>query len=445
VTLVDDLRLVVGDGHVLVDPETRAGYEVDWTRSFGAPALAVVRPASTEEVAAVVAACRRAGVAIVPQGGNTGLVGGGVPSRAGEIVLSLTRLNEIGPIDRATGQVTVGAGVTLAQLHAAALAAGLDSGFDLASRDSATVGGAVSCDGGGARALRHGTARHRVAGLEAVLGDGTVVRRLAGLLKDNAGLALPALLVGSEGTLGAITRVRWRLVPLLPARVTAWVPLDSIAEAAALLAELRARVPSLEAVDFVLPGALALSRAHYGLESPARDAAIHLIVEAAAAADPTEELAAVLPDDAVVADDTAGRARLWKLREGLGEAIEATGVSHKLDVGVPLDRLTEFLDRLPGAIEAAAPGARPILFGHLGDGNVHVNVLDVARDDGSLEEAVLRLTAELGGTISAEHGVGTLKARFLGLVRSEDEIAAMRRVKQALDPDGIMNPGVILE
>jgi FAD/FMN-containing dehydrogenase len=444
VSLLDDLRAAVGDGHVLVDADVRAGFERDWTNSFGVPALAVVRPGSTEEVAAVIAACRAAGAPIVPQGGNTGLVGGGVPSRPGEVVLSLTRLKEIGEIDRATGQVTVGAGVTLAALAAAATAAGLDSGFDLASRDSATVGGAVSCDGGGARALRHGTARHRVAGLEAVLGDGTVVRRLAGLLKDNAGLALPALLVGSEGTLGVITRVRWRLVPVLPARVTAWVPLDSIEAAAALLAELRAGVPSLEAVDFVLPDALALARAHYAMESPVRDAAIHLIVEAAAGSDPTDELAAVLPDDAAVADDTAGRARLWKLREGLGEAIEAGGVSHKLDVGVPLARLTEFLERLPAAIEAASPGARPILFGHLGDGNVHVNVLDVERDDGTLEAAILRLTADLGGTISAEHGVGTVKARFLGLVRSPDEIAAMRRIKATLDPDGILNPGVIL-
>jgi FAD/FMN-containing dehydrogenase len=442
-SLLDDLRAAVGDGHLLVDADVRATYETDWTGHVSAPAAAVVRPGSTDEVAAVVAACRAAGAPIVPQGGNTGLVRGSVPAQAGEVVLSLSRLVDVGDVDRATGQIEVGAGVTLAALGAAARAAGFDAALDLASRDSATVGGAVACDAGGARALRHGTARARVAGLEAVLGDGTVVRRLSGLLKDNAGLNLPALLVGSEGTLGIVTRVRWRLVPALPSRVTAFVPVDSIAAAADLLGELRANVPSLEAVDFLLPDALRLACEHYGVEAPVRDAAIHLIVEAAAVADPTDELAGVLPDDAAVADDTAGRARLWRLREGQAEALEAAGESHKLDVGVPLPRLTEYLERLPAIIEAAAPGSRPILFGHLGDGNVHVNVLDVAPDS-DLDEAVLRLTAELGGTISAEHGVGALKARWLGLVRGADEIAAMRAVKAALDPDAILNPGVML-
>jgi FAD/FMN-containing dehydrogenase len=398
-------------------------------------------------VALVVAACRAAGATIVPQGGNTGLVGGGVPRAGGgeTVVVSLARLADVGAVDRATAQVEVGAGATLAALQAAARDAGLDAGLDLAARDSATVGGLVACDAGGARALRHGTARMRVAGLEAVLGDGTVVRRLSGLLKDNAGLDLPALLMGSEGTLGIVTRVRWRLVPTLSARVVAWVPLDSIPAAADLLATLRASVPSLEAVDFVLPDALRLARDHFGLEAPVRDAAIHLIVEAAGVTDPTDELAAVLPDDAAVADDSAGRARLWRLREGLGEAVEAAGGSHKLDVGVPLARLTELLERLPATIAAAAPGGRTILFGHLGDGNVHVNVLDVAAGDGdAVEEAVLRLVAELGGTISAEHGVGTVKARWLGLIRGEGEIAAMRAIKAALDPDGVLNPGVVL-
>jgi FAD/FMN-containing dehydrogenase len=443
VSLPDALNAVIGPSHVLVDPELRAPYETDWTGRFGAPAALVVRPGSTAEVDAVLAACRAHGAAVVPQGGNTGLVGGSVP-RGGEVVLSLTRLTDLGPVDPATAQVEAGAGVTLGALQAHARAAGFDAGLDFAARDTATLGGIVATNAGGLVAVRHGTARARLAGLEAVLGDGTVVRRLSGLLKDNAGYDLPQLLVGSEGTLGVVTRVRWKLVARHPARLTALVPLDSIGAAAQLLGALRTRVPSLEAVEFFLPEGLALVCAHLGIDPPVRAAAVYVVAEAASGTDPTEELAAVLPDDALVADDTASRERLWRLRESHTEAIAASGVPHKLDVGVPLPRLAEFLQRVPATVAAVAPGARTILFGHLGDGNVHVNVLDVPADEDAVDEAVLRLVAGLGGTISAEHGVGTAKARWLALVRSPGEIAAMAAVKGALDPAGLLNPGVML-
>jgi FAD/FMN-containing dehydrogenase len=282
-----------------------------------------------------------------------------------------------------------------------------------------------------------------------VLADGTVVSRLSGLLKDNAGYDLPALLTGSEGTLGVITRVRWRLVPRQPKRVAALVGLPSAGAAAALLAALRTRLPSLEAADFFLDDGLRLVLEHLDTAAPmAEPAAIYVLLECAAASDPTEALAEVLGDagvdDAIVADDTASRERLWRLREGHAEAINAAGVPHKLDVGVPLAALEDFLARVPEAVEAAAPGARTILFGHLGDGNVHVNVLGAPPDDPAVDEAVLRLVAQLGGTISAEHGIGVAKARWLGLTRSEAEIAAMRALKQALDPAGRLNPGVVL-
>ncbi|HEY8584107.1 MAG TPA: FAD-binding oxidoreductase [Capillimicrobium sp.] len=440
-SLAADLRSTVGDGHVLSDAELRAPFERDWTGRFGAPALLVVRPGSTDEVAEVVRACGRHGAAIVPQGGNTGLVGGGVP-RGGEVVLSLRRLDALGAVDPATAQVTVGAGVTLAALAEHAAAAGLDSPLDFAARDSATVGGAVACDAGGARALRHGTARARVAGLEAVLADGSVVSRLGGLLKDNAGYRLSELLIGSEGTLGIVTAVRWRLVAPPRAPVTAWVTPPSVAAAAELLGRLRARVAGLEAVEFVTPGGLALVCEHLGVAPPVDPAAgpIHLLVEV----DGLDALAAELGDDALVADDTASRARLWRLREAQAEAIVAAGVPHKLDVGVPLARLEELLERVPEVVRAVAPGARTLLFGHLGDGNVHVNVLGPDPDDEAVDEAVLRLVAELGGTISAEHGVGPHKARWLALTRSPAEIAAMRAVKRALDPASLLNPGAIL-
>jgi FAD/FMN-containing dehydrogenase len=462
------LRAVVGEAHVLVDDDLRAPYETDWIRRWSGRAAAVVRPGTTEEVSAVVAACDAAGVAVVPQGGNTGMVGAGVPRGAAgaarpagaaspvceagigepreQIVLSLARLNELGEVDGASMQVSAGAGVTLAALQAHARAAGLDAGVDFGARDSAMLGGLAACDAGGIRALRHGTVRARVAGLEAVLADGTVVRRMSGLLKDNAGYDLPALLVGSEGTLGVITRVRWRLVPRHDARALALVPLPSLAHAAPLLRAVRPRLPSLDACEFLTDEGLGLVLDHLRLPAPLEPRSpAYVLPEAAADADPLPALAAALEaagvEDALIADDSASRERLWRLREAHTEAISAAGVPHKLDVGVPLDALAPFCDAVRKAMPA---GARTILFGHLGDGNVHVNVLGPDPADETVDEIVLGLVAEHGGTISAEHGVGVAKARFLHLTRSPDEIAAMRAIKAALDPRGTLNPGAVL-
>jgi FAD/FMN-containing dehydrogenase len=445
--LAEALAGIVGGGHVLTATDSRAGFETDWTGRFQGPARLVVRPADAAEVAGVLAACSAHGAAVVPQGGNTGLVGGGVP-RAGEVVLSLRRLDSLGEVDRATMQVDAGAGVTLAALQAHASRAGLDAAVDFGARDACTIGGMVATDAGGMRALRHGTVRARVAGLEAVLAGGTVIDRRSGLLKDNAGYDLSALLVGSEGTLGVITGVCWRLVPRLPARVAALVPLGSLADAADLLASVRPALPSLEAADFFLDDGMQLVLDHLGIPAPvAPRAPAYVVLECAGQADPLEELAAVLDaagaPDAVVADSTAERERLWRIREAHTEAIAAAGVPHKIDVGVPLDRLAAFAEAVRAAVSGVLPDARVILFGHLGDGNVHVNVLDAPPGD-AVDEAVLRTAASFGGTISAEHGVGTAKARWLGLVRSEDEIRAMAALKRVLDPGGVLNPGVIL-
>jgi FAD/FMN-containing dehydrogenase len=440
---------IVGQAHVLTDPGLTASYETDWTGRFGGRARAVVRPADAAQVAAVLRACAQAGVPLVPQGGNTGLVGGGVP-RGGEIVLSTVRIAQLAEVDAALGVVAVGAGATLAALQAAAARVGEDATLDFAARDSCTVGGVVACDAGGARALRHGTARAHVAGLEAVLADGTVLSRMSGLTKDNAGYDLPALLIGSEGTLAVITRVLWRVSRRLPARVTALIPLASVAEAGRVLEALRAHAPSLEACEFFVRDGLEIVLAHQRRRSPVGDAAVYLLAECAAAADPTGELAEALDAagvrDAVVADDTIGREGLWALREGHTEAINAIGIPHKLDVGVPLARLGDFLERLPQVVGAAAVTgeARVIPFGHLGDGNVHVNVLGPGPQDDRVDDAVLELVVGLGGTISAEHGVGVAKAAWLERARGADELAAMRAVKGALDPAGQLNPGVVL-
>ena len=446
-TLEDTLAAIVARQHVLTDPELTARYERDWTGRCGGPARAGVRPADAQQTAQVVKACADHRAPIVPQGGNTGMVGGGVP-RDREIVLSLARLNEITGYDAALGQITAGAGVTLVALQAAARAHDEDAGLDFAARDSATIGGIVACDAGGARALRHGTARAHVAGLQAVLADGTAVDRLAGLTKDNAGYDLSALLIGSEGTLGVITAVRWRLTPRLPARAVALVALPDMTTAVALLAALRAHAPRLESADFFLDAGLQLVLDHQRRANPTAHAApVYVIAECAAAASagatPTDELAAALTaaghEDALIADDTASRERLWALREGHAEAINAAGVPHKLDVGVPLAALPAFVAQVSDRY-----GTEAILFGHLGDGNVHVNLLGLDPRDVAADEAILELVIAHGGTISAEHGIGTAKAAYLQRARGAADYAAMRAIKRALDPHGILNPGVVL-
>ena len=447
--LVDRLREITGAQHVLVDPDLKSQYETDWTRRFTGEARCVVRPASTGEVAAVVTACAEAGVAITVQGGNTGLVGGAVPA-GGDVLLSLGRLNVIEDVDVLEAQVTAGAGVTLEKLQQHARPHGLDVGVDLAARSAATVGGLVATNAGGLRVVRYGSMREQLTGIEAVLADGSVVSRLVGLAKDNTGYDLTQLLAGSEGTLAVITKVRLRLVPLLPARAVALVAVDGVPAAVELLVAARAGLPSLSAAELFLADGLDLVRAHGKLAAPfAESHPAYVVLECSARTDPTDELLEVLGEseavrDATVASDVNGVARLWAYRETHTEAISAAGLPVKLDVSVPLSELAGLVDDLPVTVEAAAPGSRVIIFGHLGEGNLHVNVLDAGDHAEQVSEAVLRLVADRSGSISSEHGVGRAKARWLTLSRSDAEIDAMRRIKKALDPAGTLNPGVLL-
>ncbi|MCY7363755.1 MAG: FAD-binding oxidoreductase [Frankiaceae bacterium] len=446
---LEELRAAVGAEHVLVDADLTASYETDWTGRFTGRAGCVVRPRDTEQVAAVLRACDRAGVPVVVQGGNTGLVGGGVPA-GGEVLLSLTRLDELGEIDVAAGQVTAGAGVTLAALQAHARAAGLDFGVDLAARDSATLGGLVATNAGGIRVLRYGSMRAQLLGAEAVLADGSVVSRMAGLLKDGTGYDLVSLLAGSEGTLGVVTRVRLRLVPRATARCVALLALESTQAAVDLLPGLRERLPSLSGAELVYADGIALVRKHSGLPAPfEQDFPAYLLLECADRTDPTDALVEAVGEadgllDARIASDPAGRRALWAYREQHTEAISAEGVPVKLDVSVPLRALPGLVDRLGPAIAAVAPTARSVVFGHVNEGNLHVNVLGAGDLGEDVTEAVLRLVAELSGSISSEHGVGRAKAAWLSLSRSPTEIAAMRAIKTALDPRGTLNPGVLL-
>jgi FAD/FMN-containing dehydrogenase len=448
--LEEQLASIVGPEHVLSDASVTASYESDWTGRFTGRARCVVRPVDPDQVAAVVTACAAAGVAVCAQGGNTGLVGGSVPVD-GSVLMSLARLNVIDAVDVVSAQVTVGAGVTLASLQHAVRPLGLDYGVDFAARESCTLGGMAATNAGGERVLRYGTTRAQVLGVEAVLADGTVISRLAGLPKDNTGYDVVSLLVGSEGTLGIITKLRLRLVPLFPGRAVALVAVDDTAAAVALVRSLRAALPSLEAAELFYADGLALVREKTGLPAPfGEQHPAYVLVECAQRTDPTDELLAALGEagevlDATVASDVRGRHALWAYRESHTESINAAGVPVKLDVAVPLPALADCVAALPKTIAAACAQARPILFGHVNEGNLHVNVLNALDRAEQVEDAVLRLVSSYGGSISAEHGVGRAKRPWLALSRSAAEIDMMRSIKQALDPDGLLNPGVLLD
>jgi FAD/FMN-containing dehydrogenase len=438
--LLRALQDVAGERHVLAGDAT-AGFAVDWTGRFRGHTPAVVRPRGTAQVAAVLALCNQAGVAVVPQGGNTGLVGGGVPLH-GEIVVSLTRLNQLGPVDLEASQVTAGAGVTLRQVADAHPS--LDLGVLIASRDSATVGGAVATNAGGVRVLRYGPMRAQLRGVEAVLADGTVVSHLSGLVKDNTGYDYPALLAGSEGTLAVITQARLQLVPRARESVAVIVGLASLEELHSLARQAVRDLPGLVSAEFFTGTGLDVLIEHAGMDPPlpVRSPAYLLLEVHGPSA--LGELASLVADrPAAVAQAAAERERLWAYRERQPEAVMFSGTPIKLDVCVPAGRWTVLASGVAGVVNDADPGAQVITFGHVADGNVHVNIIPAAAADGRHEDAVFSFVASLGGSISAEHGIGALKARWLPLARSDAERSLFARIRSALDPSGTLNPHVL--
>jgi FAD/FMN-containing dehydrogenase len=456
------LTEIVGAAHTLTEPDVVGGYAVDWTGRWRGAPLAVVRPADTGQVAAVVTACAAAGVPVVPQGGNTGLVGGAVPVD-GSVPLSLRRLDSRGPVDAATRTAAFGAGVPLAEAQRHVAADGWEIGVDLAARDTATIGGLVATNAGGERVIRHGLTRGQVAGIEAVLADGSVVRRMTGLLKDNVGYDLGQLLIGSEGTLGVVTAVRLRVVPAAARRAVALVGCGSVAGAVDVLAGLRPRLDAgpgeLVAAEMFVDDGLALVREHTGLGAPLPDPhPAYLLVETTGGPDDAlpEALAEALEAtegvrDAVVADEPARRAALWEYRERHTEAVAADGTRRgappvKLDVSLPPASLGPVVDDVRGVLSSAYPDAVLYLWGHLAEGNLHLNVLGVdPADERAATDLVLRTVAAAGGSIGAEHGIGRAKVPWVGLSRSPAELAAMRAVKSALDPARLLNPGVLFD
>jgi FAD/FMN-containing dehydrogenase len=471
-----EFAAVVGGAHVLTG-DAAAGYGTDWTGGFTGRAAAVLRPRDTEQVAALLALCADAGVAVVPQGGNTGLVGGGVPLH-GEVVLSLARLARLGPVDTDAGQVSAGAGVSLQQVADAD--PGLDLGVLIASRHSATVGGAVATNAGGLRVLRYGPMRAQLRGIEAVLSDGTVLSHMAGLVKDNTGYDYPSLLAGSEGTLAVITAARLQLVTRLADPVTVIAGVDGPGEAHMLARRAVNEVGGLVSAEYFTQAGLDLLAEHAGLVPPLRPSAPAYLLLEAAGPGAAEELAVIAADRPVaVGTGPAERARLWAYRERHPEAAGFAGVPLKLDVSVPAAQWVRLASGVAGVVREADPAALVITYGHVADGNLHVNVvpgagrpaedpqrtgsrnagsmraalqagaaggagaLGAAGADGRYEDAVFSFVASLGGSISAEHGIGALKARWLPLVRSDAERALFARVRAAFDPAGILNPHVL--
>jgi FAD/FMN-containing dehydrogenase len=450
-SFIDTLAGIVGAEHVLTDTDLTAGYTVDWTGRWQGETTAVVRPANTAEVAAVVKACANAGVSVVPQGGNTGLVGASVPAN-GEVLLSTRRLDAIESVDPIERTMAAGAGVILAEAQRAAASVDLMLGIDLAARDSATLGGVVATNAGGLRVIKHGTTRSQLAGIEVVLADGTVLRRWSNLVKDNTGYDLTRLFAGSEGTLGIITGVLLRLSqPPRNVRVVI-AGVDSLDTAHTIVGRVQRDGLTLEAAEFFNAEGLHLLRDQSGLRQLfAADYATYVLLEVSECSD--ERLAGTLEAlGDLVGDATieAGPApRLWAYREGFTEAIRTAATTLgtpaiKLDVAVPLRSHAAFESDLRAMCLKRHPSSVVVSFGHLAEGNSHVNLLGVPTEDrDAVTEAALRLVVEHGGTISAEHGIGRLKREWLRLQRPDADIAAMQAIKSALDPSGLFSPGTL--
>jgi FAD/FMN-containing dehydrogenase len=450
-TLQERLADIVGAANVLTAPEDTKPYFTDWRKQYSAPAECVVRPATTQEVAQVVALCAREGVAVVPQGGNTGLVGGSVPTGARrEIVLALGRMNRIRALDVLNDTMTVEAGCVLAAVQRAADEAGRLFPLSLAAEGSCQIGGNLSTNAGGVNVLRYGNAREQVLGLEVVLPDGRVWDALRGLRKDNTGYDLKQLFLGAEGTLGVITAAVLRLYPRPAASATAWIAAASPREAVELLAALRSRLGErISAFELVSRTCLEAVLAHVpGLHDPLRGQHPWYVLAQFADCGGTAELQerveqALAGREAALAQSGEQARSLWRIRESIPEA-QFANVKH--DISVPVSKIPEFVEHADRALKSAFPQTEIYCFGHVGDGNLHYNVgperLLASRD--AVNRIVYDAVQRLGGSISAEHGLGQLKREAIRGHKPPLELELMRKLKAALDPKGLMNPGKVL-
>ena len=464
---LEQLRSICGQAHVLTEGDLSA-WEVDWRKRSYGKALAVVRPGNTEEVAQVVKACLAARVSLVPQGGNTGLVVGSTPDDSGsQLVLSLQRLRAVREIDSANLTITVEAGCVLQHLQEAALQAGFLFPLSLAAEGSCTIGGNLATNAGGTQVLRYGNARELCLGLEVVTAAGEVWHGLSGLRKDNTGYDLRDLYIGSEGTLGVITAATLKLYPLPAARLTAWAAVASMDEAVALLGLAQQHLgASLTGFEVMGQFALSLVVKHFAqLKVPFHDsAAFGVLLECSDQESETHAralferlLEAALSkgcvSDAVVAESLAQARQLWHVRESISLAQAEEGLNIKHDISVPVSRIPDFVRETDALLQKEIPGVRLVNFGHLGDGNLHYNVQAPAGVDAQaflrehedeVNTLVFDTVQRFGGSISAEHGVGTLKVSKLEQHKSPVALGLMRSIKTALDPNKLMNPGKVL-
>jgi FAD/FMN-containing dehydrogenase len=459
VSTVNRLKSAVGARGFTEDPHEIAPHLEEWRGKYHGQTALLLKPATTAEVSAVLAICNETRTAIVPQGGNTGLVGGQIPFH-GEVLLSLARMNRIRQVDAEGMNLIAEAGTVLDTIHKAADDIQRLFPLSLASEGSCTIGGNLSTNAGGVDVLRYGTARELVLGLEVVLADGRVLDMLRTLRKDNTGYDLKQLFIGAEGTLGIITATALKLFAKPAERVTAFVAIPSPAAAVSLLARLQEQTGGLVSAFEIVPRIgldFVLAHIPQTADPLQTKSPWYVLIEATSGAqfglrDVMERTLAANVTDAVIAESEAQRASLWRLRESVSEAQKPEGGSIKHDVSVPIARIPEFIETASKAVEALVPGARPVPFGHIGDGNIHFNITVPKGADNAaflarweeISRVVHDIVHRFGGSISAEHGLGIMKHNEISRYKSPAELDVMRALKRTLDPNNILNPGKLL-
>ena len=464
--VIETLRAQLGERQVVTDPAEIAPWLTDWRGRWTGAAKALLQPTTTEEVATIVRICAESGVPLVPQGGNSSMVGGATPSDDGQaLILSLRRMNRVRMLDNQAGLVVAEAGVILQNLHEAAMKQGWRFPLTLGAKGSATVGGLVSTNAGGTQVLRFGTMRGLTLGIEAVLPDGSIHCGLGGLKKDNRGFSIDQLLIGAEGTLGVVTAALLKLAPAPIARSTAFVGVSGPRAALTLLRRIEKQTSQVEGFELLPHDSLEAARKHLDVASPLSGKHDwYVLVEATQAKgqdDPKallERLLAYAMEDGLVADaaiaaSEAQSEAMWRIRDGLSDSEkQAYGVATQHDISVPVDAIPDFLDAVKADVEARWPGCWVSGYGHLGDGNIHLHVRAMERggedwQEGEGKEIARRvhdLVTKAGGSISAEHGIGQMKRDELARLGEPARLHALRAIKAALDPKGIMNPGKLI-
>ena len=447
---IAELKSLLGSGRISEDEDIIKTYSDDWTGRYRGFARAVISPQSTDEVAEILNWCSTNQIGVVPQGGNTGMVGGSTPLN-GELIISLRKMKNVNFSDTNDNQIVAEAGATLLEIQNLALERSMIYGVDFAARDSATIGGTIATNAGGLNVLRYGTTRRQIISVEAVTGTGEIIGNLNGLDKDNTGYHLPSLLCGSEGTLAIVTRAKLRLRPKPKENVSILFGLDNIQDAVNLTEACVSTSTEIIACELFFQKGVDLVREAYDLQPLWNNRnSIYLLCEFAGDLGVLDRLNENVlgemlrtHDSVLVATSDRERQRLWQYRELHTLAISNKGIPLKLDVTIPLGNLTHFLDSIATICGNINPLSIPYVFGHSADGNMHLNILQSEPNVAEMEEEILKFVVSLDGSISAEHGIGRAKAPYLHLQRNEEEIRLFREMKKAFDPKGILNPDVI--